>query len=152
MIVEAFARMPDKRLIVIGDGPEEAAARKVAGPNVEFLGHRPRPVLIDYMQRAKALVFAAEEDFGIVPVEAQGCGTPVIAYGKGGVLESVIDGQTGVLFPEQTPESLIAAVARFERIAPTLDPHNIRRHAERFDTSVFRRDFTALVERAMQGK
>jgi glycosyltransferase involved in cell wall biosynthesis len=152
MIVEAFARMPDKRLVVIGDGPEAAAARKVAGPNVEFLGFQPRPVLIDHMQRAKAFVFAAEEDFGIVPVEAQGCGTPVIAYGRGGVSESVIDGQTGVLFPDQTPESLIEAVHRFERIAATLDPQAIRRNAERFDAGIFRRDFKALVERAMQDR
>jgi len=150
LIVEAFARMPDKKLVVIGEGPEEDAARAVAGPNVQFLGYQSRAALIDYMQRAKAFVFAAEEDFGIVPVEAQGCGTPVIAYGKGGVLETVIDGKTGVFFYEHTPQALMDAVARFEKLVPNLDPQAIRRNAERFDTSIFRREFKALVDRAMQ--
>jgi glycosyltransferase involved in cell wall biosynthesis len=150
MIVAAFSRMPDKRLIVIGTGPEEATVRAAARPNVTLLGYQPRAALIDHMQRARAFVFAAEEDFGIVPVEAQACGTPVIAFGKGGAVESVIDGQTGVLFPEQTAESLIDVVARFEKIAATFDPKIIRRNAERFDASIFRRDFTALVEREMR--
>jgi glycosyltransferase involved in cell wall biosynthesis len=149
LIVEAFSRMPEKKLIVIGDGPESAAARAVAGPNVTFLGYQPRTALIDYMQRARAFVFAAEEDFGIVPVEAQGCGTPVIAYGKGGAVETVVDGKTGVLFPEQTVDSLLQAVARFEQIEPDLDPAVIRQQAEKFDAALFRRDFKLLIERLL---
>ncbi len=152
MIVEAFARMPDKRLIVIGDGPESEAAQSVAGPNVQFLGHQPRSVLIDTMQRAKAFVFAAEEDFGIVPVEAQGCGTPVIAFGKGGALETVVDGVTGVFFKDQTPGSLMDAVQRFEVIAASLDKQTIRLNAERFEAARFRRDFKAFVDDAIAEK
>ncbi|WP_028988633.1 glycosyltransferase family 4 protein [Thermithiobacillus tepidarius DSM 3134] len=89
VIVEAFATMPDKRLVVIGDGPEFEKVKAKAGPNVELLGYQGSEVLRDYMQRAKAFVFAAEEDFGIMPVEAQACGTPVIAFGKGGALETI---------------------------------------------------------------
>lgn len=147
MIVEAFSHMPDKRLIVIGDGPEKEQAQMVAGTNVEFLGHQPRSVLIDYMQRAKAFVFAAEEDFGIVPVEAQACGTPVIAYGKGGALETVQDGVTGLFFDAQTPEALMGALSRFETIASRMDKAVIRKNAERFGIERFRNDFKALVNR-----
>lgn len=88
LIVEAFANMPDKKLVVIGDGSEMPKIKKKAAANIEILGYQPDQVLHDYMRRAKAFVFAAEEDFGITPVEAQACGTPVIAYGKGGVLET----------------------------------------------------------------
>ena len=152
LIVEAFARMPDKRLVVIGDGPEAEAARNVAGINVEFLGYQPRSVVIDYMQRAKAFVFAAEEDFGIVPVEAQGCGTPVIAFGKGGALETIRDGTTGIFFDAQTIESLTDAVFRFEAIAPRLDKQAIRMNAERFSVNNFRNNFKAFVGHAMAHK
>ncbi|MGE4530468.1 MAG: glycosyltransferase family 4 protein, partial [Acidithiobacillus sp.] len=89
LIVDAFSNMPDKRLVVIGDGPDMKKIRSKAGANIQFLGYQPFDVLRDYMQRAKAFVFAAEEDFGITPVEAQACGTPVIAYGRGGALETV---------------------------------------------------------------
>ncbi len=91
LIVEAFARMPQRRLVVIGDGPDMQKIRAKAAPNVEIMGYQPFKVLQDQMQRAKAFVFAAEEDFGISVVEAQACGTPVIAYGKGGALETVRD-------------------------------------------------------------
>ncbi|HEY5939663.1 MAG TPA: glycosyltransferase, partial [Gemmatimonadales bacterium] len=89
LIVEAFAAMPGKRLVVIGDGPEERRIRGRAGSNVTLLGRQPFEVLHDHLRRARAFVFAAEEDFGIAPLEAQACGTPVIAYGKGGVLETL---------------------------------------------------------------
>ena len=118
LIIEAFAAMPDKRLIVIGTGPEMDKAREVAGPNVTLLGYQSFEVLLHHMQRAKGFVFAAEEDFGIAPIEAQACGTPVIAYGRGGVLETVrgLDQPepTGVFYPEQTTDSIIAAIAEFE--------------------------------------
>ncbi|NCC04164.1 MAG: glycosyltransferase family 4 protein [Proteobacteria bacterium] len=149
MIVEAFASMPDKKLVVIGDGPEDKAVRAAAGPNVTFLSHQDRRVLVDYMQRAKAFVFAAEEDFGIVPVEAQGCGTPVIAFGKGGAVETVVDGVTGVLFKEQTVSSLIDAVKRFEGLAPSFDPDVIRKNAERFDVPVFKKNFKDFVDQVL---
>jgi glycosyltransferase involved in cell wall biosynthesis len=99
------------------------------------------------MQRAKAFVFAADEDFGITPVEAQACGTPVIAYGRGGVTETVIDGETGLFFNEQTPASLNAAVERFESMATTFEPELIRKHAEQFGIERFRREMLELVER-----
>jgi glycosyltransferase involved in cell wall biosynthesis len=112
MIVEAFAAMPDKRLIMIGDGPELERCKAMAPPNVQVLGWQPFDALRDYMQRAAAFIFAAEEDFGITPLEAQACGTPVIAFGKGAVLETIrplhMDKPTGLFFSEQT-----SAVMRF---------------------------------------
>lgn len=145
LIVEAFSRMPDKKLIVIGDGPEMQTARKKASSNILFMGYQPRNVLVDYVQRARAFIFAAEEDFGIAPVEAQACGTPVIAFGKGGVLETVIDGETGVFFYEQTPDALISAVNRFEVMEDVFSPERIRENVERFDVSVFVERFRSFV-------
>ena len=108
LIVEAFAKMPERKLVVIGDGPDMRKIRDKATPNIEIMGYQPFSVLQDKMQRAKAFVFAAEEDFGISVVEAQACGTPVIAYGKGGALETVLDGSharpTGLFFDEQTTD------------------------------------------------
>ena len=114
LIVRAFNRMPDKKLVVIGSGPDFNRIAAIAGPNVTMMGYQPNEELRRYMRLAKAFVFAAEEDFGIMPVEAMACGTPVIAYGQGGVKESVTDGQTGVFFDRQSPDALIAAVERFE--------------------------------------
>jgi glycosyltransferase involved in cell wall biosynthesis len=147
LIVEAFTNMPDKRLVIIGDGSEFETIKANAGSNITFLGFRPRAELIDYMQRARAFVFAAEEDFGIVLVEAQGCGTPVIAYGKGGAVEIVLDGETGVLFPEQTVPSLTEGVRRFEALERQFNPKKIRIHAEQFDEAVFRNKFREMVGR-----
>jgi len=137
LIVEAFAAMPDKKLVVIGDGPEMGRIRSLATPNVTLLGYQEGPVLRDHLQRARAFVFAAEEDFGILPVEAQACGTPVIAFGKGGALDTVIDlnnqrgaAPTGVFFGEQTTAALIDAVTRFE--AATISPAACRAWAETF--------------------
>ena len=139
LVVEAFGKMPDRRLIVIGEGPQMEEIRSMAGSNVRLLGYQPAARLKQYLQRARAFVFAAEEDFGIVPVEAQACGTPVICFGSGGVTESVVDGQTGVHFAEQTPESLIDAVHRFE--AREWDLEKIRQNAERFSIRKFREHF-----------
>jgi glycosyltransferase involved in cell wall biosynthesis len=149
-IVEAFGMMPERTLVVIGDGPEMAKVRKLAGPNVTLLGYQPHAVLRDYLRRARALVFAAEEDFGLVPVEAQACGTPVIAYGRGGARETVVTdgpGRTGVFFPEQTARSIVEAVRAFEQIEGAFDRGAIRRNAERFAAERFRKEFAALVER-----
>ena len=148
LIVKAFTEMPDKELVVIGDGPEYDAIEKIAGPNVTMLGYQPDDAVTYYMERARAFVFAAEEDFGIVPVEAQACGTPVIAYGRGGVQETVLPGVTGVFFPEQTVEHVKAAVSEFERIRGRLNPEDIRAQAERFSVAVFQNHFTHVVHRA----
>lgn len=144
LIVEAFTAMPDKRLVVIGEGPEYDKIKSKAGPNVQLLGHQPFSVMRDHMQRAKAFVFAAEEDFGIAPLEAQACGTPVIAYGRGGATETILDGQTGVLFSEQTLENLKEALTRFEQ--QRFDPLECRKNAERFSIPRFRQEFKTLVE------
>jgi glycosyltransferase involved in cell wall biosynthesis len=150
MIVEAFSTMPDKRLIVIGDGPEYEKCKVAAGPNVQLMGWQHFDVLKDYMQRAKAFVFAAEEDFGIVPLEAQACGTPVIAFGKGGVTETIkaigsSDSPTGVFFYEQSVKALCDSVREFERDHKLIDPRNCRQNAERFETQVFRERFSRFV-------
>lgn len=148
MIVEAFSGMPDKRLVVIGDGPELDKCHSLAGCNVEILGWQPFEVLRDHMQRAKAFVFAAEEDFGITPVEAQACGTPVIAYGKGGVLETVrveATARTGVFYPEQYVSSLQDAVKQFETHIPSILPQVCRENAIRFSNERFREEFMTFV-------
>lgn len=155
LIVEAFARMPGKKLVVIGDGPQMSAVRAKASSNVEVLGYQPFSVLHEYMRCAKAFVFAAEEDFGIAPVEAQACGTPVIAYGKGGALETVRDlsqsHPTGLFFHEQTATAIAAAVNSFERDADRISARDCRANAERFSIAHFRERFVACVERACPG-
>jgi glycosyltransferase involved in cell wall biosynthesis len=154
LVVEAFSGMPERSLVVIGDGPDMAKIRAKAGPNVIVMGHQPFAVLKDYLQRARAFVFAAEEDFGISIVEAQACGTPVIAFGKGGACETVIDDThpqpTGVFFEEQTVESVQAAVRRFEAGAHKFLPESCRANAERFSEAAFRRGFLAVVLKAME--
>lgn len=150
MIVEAFSRMPDKKLVVIGSGPEMEKARELATPNVTLMGYQSFAVLLHHMQRARAFVFAAEEDFGIAPIEAQACGTPVIAYGRGGVLETVrgIDHSdpTGLFYTQQTPESLIAAVHAFELQAHLIKSDACRTSAERFSTERFRQEIKTFVD------
>ena len=141
LIVEAFSKMPDKKLVVIGDGPDWEKVKAKAGKNIELVGYQPNAVLRSYMQKAKAFVFAAIEDFGIIPVEAQACGTPVIAFGKGAALETVEEGITGVLFAEQTIDALLNAVARFERLQDTLNFDYIRSHAVKFAPERFNRVF-----------
>lgn len=149
LIVEAFAAMPDKRLIVIGDGPEMEKIRAKAGSNVELLGYRDNVEVKDCMQRARAFVFAAEEDFGIVPLEAQACGTPVIAYAKGGALETVrgLDASvpSGVFFQEQSVASLREAVEEFESAQVRITPQACRDNALRFSFERFNAEFMDCV-------
>lgn len=147
LIVEAFSTMPDKRLVVVGDGPDFEKIKRLATPNIELVGYQSDAVLISYMQKAKAFLFAAEEDFGITPVEAQACGTPVLAYGKGGVLESVVDQKTGLFFDRQQVDSLTECVQRFERSADQFDPVAIHQHAQRFSRETFRQEFDRYVTR-----
>jgi glycosyltransferase involved in cell wall biosynthesis len=158
VLVEAFARMPARRLVVVGEGPDLDRCRKLAAgsPNIQLVGRQPAGQLRDYMQRAKAFVFAAEEDFGITLVEAQACGTPVIAYGRGGARETVrsldvADAPTGLFFDRQTPESVIAAVVRFEEAAGQFSPHDCRAQAERFSVEAFRGAFRRHVEATVGG-
>lgn len=135
LIVEAFSLMPDKKLIVIGDGPDMAKIKAKAGANVVLMGYQPSQILKEYMQKAKAFIFAAEEDFGIIPVEAQACGTPVIAFGRGGALETVIDGKTGLFFYEQTIDELICTINKFETLQ--FDHYFIHKHAQSFSAERF---------------
>ncbi|MCR9000082.1 glycosyltransferase family 4 protein [Rahnella perminowiae] len=141
LIVEAFSQMPDKKLVVIGDGSEMAKIKSRAGSNIEILGYQPDDVMQDYMRRTRAFVFAAEEDFGITPVEAQASGTPVIAFGKGGVLETIRPygerNATGMFFSEQTAESLIKAVRHFDTIKDTILPQDCRENALKFSAQRF---------------
>jgi glycosyltransferase involved in cell wall biosynthesis len=149
LIVEAFSRTK-KPLIVIGDGPDRAKVKRAAGPSVKLLGYQPDEVVTDYLQRARGFVFAADEDFGIAPVEAQAAGCPVIAYGKGGAMETVVgwpDSEpTGVFFDAQTPEALEAAVELFEAHEGEFEPEACRRNAERFGKERFRRQFRSTME------
>ncbi len=139
LIIEAFAKMPKRKLIIVGAGPDFEKAKLAAGPNVTLVGYQSNEVLADYVQRAKALIFAAEEDFGIVPVEALACGTPVIAYGRGGVTESVVEGKHGVFFNEQTSDAIVDAIERFEASDPvsSFPPEVLRERSQDFSNDRF---------------
>jgi glycosyltransferase involved in cell wall biosynthesis len=139
--VEAFKKMPDRKLVVIGDGPQYKHVLRHAGKNVSVLGYQDDDILLHYMQTAKAFIFAAEEDFGITPLEAQSCGTPVLAYGRGGASETVIDGVTGLHFWTQSVEAICEVVGRYESQAADFDALTIRRNAERFSIARFRSEF-----------
>lgn len=146
-IIEAFNQMPDKKLVVIGGGPNLEAYRKLANANVTVMGYQPFDVLKDKMQHAKAFVFAADEDFGMIPIEAQSCGTPVIAYGHGGSLETVNGGKTGLFFYEQTPEAIVEAVNKFEAMgSQPFAPADCRQWAEGFSEERFKREIKEFVE------
>lgn len=148
IVIRAFAQLPDRRLIVIGDGPEASALHAMATENVEFLGWQDTAGLREGLQRARAFVFAGEEDFGILPVESQACGTPVIAFGRGGLAETVRglehEQPTGVLFDEQTPEAVCKAVRSFERHEARITREALVENAARFSEESFR---TGLFQR-----
>lgn len=145
LIIDAFKQMPSQKLIVIGAGPLLKECIAAAPPNVQVLGYQPDDVLNDHLMRARAFIFAAEEDFGIAPVEPQACGTPVIAFGRGGATETVIDGETGLFFYEQTSEAIVKAVQEFELCRTKFDRNRIRQNAERFSTSRFCSEFREFV-------
>jgi glycosyltransferase involved in cell wall biosynthesis len=156
IVVESFARQPHRRLVVVGSGPASNQVRSAAqsAPNIHFVSTVSQLELIDLMQRSRAFVFAAEEDFGITLVEAQACGTPVIAYGRGGAAEIVIPeaaGQqpTGVLFDRQDADAITAAVERFEALEPELTSHACRANALRFSQTRFRSEMDVFFTRLL---
>lgn len=146
LIVEAFSQT-DKKLLVIGDGPDMAKIKSKAGKNVELLGFADDETMADLMGRAKAFVFAAEEDFGITPVEAQACGTPVICFGRGGARETVRYGESGLYFMEQNAKELLAAVAKFEQNYDKFEPTKIRENSLKFSRARFEAEIKSYVEK-----
>ncbi len=144
LIVEAFNLMPDKRLLVIGFGPEENYIRKRAKKNIEFLAHQTKEELRLALQQAKGFVFAAVEDFGIAPLEAMACATPVIGLNRGGLRETLKPHISGVFFEEQSVHSIKDAIFRFEK--QEFDPESVRRHAETFSKERFQTEFQQFVE------
>ncbi len=152
LAVEA-CRLLGKRLVVIGSGQDAAKLRATAGPTTTFLGWQPDEVIRDHFRRCAAVLFPAEEDFGIVPVEAQACGAPVIAYEKGGATETIRGlGEprpTGLFFGEQTAEALVDAIERFEKQRASFDPADARRNAEPFNKGRYERELFGYVERVL---
>ena len=153
LVVEAFRRMPGRRLVVVGDGPSEPQVRDAAAgaPNIELRGRVGQAELVALTQSARAVLCAAEEDFGIAMVEAQACGTPLIAFGRGGARDIVRTGATptGLLFAEQSPEAIIAAVERFEALSPAISAEACRANALRFSEEAFRTAIRTHVEALM---
>ena len=144
LAVEAFRTLPDKKLIIVGDGRDRAALAARATPNITFLGRQPRERVRELLQGCRAFLFPGLEDFGIAPVEALSAGRPVIAFAGGGALDTVVPGVTGEFFTEQRVESLATAVDAFDAVA--YDPAACRRHAERFSAAQFRSKLTAYID------
>ncbi|HVZ29537.1 MAG TPA: glycosyltransferase [Asticcacaulis sp.] len=147
--VEAFTKM-NKRLVVIGEGAT-ANLKKIAGPTIEFLGTVDDLIMAQYLARCQALIFPGVEDFGIVPLEALASGRPVIAFARGGALETVIDGKTGILFHDQTVEALTTAVERLESGQDVFDPLALQAFATRFQRSVFMENLQSFLQKAIHG-
>ena len=144
LAVAAFTKLK-KNLVVIGEGSERQRLQQMAGPTVRFLGHQPAKVVREHYQRCRSLVFPGIEDFGITPLEAQACGRPVIAFRKGGALETVLDNITGVFFDDPTVDSLAAAVEKLEKTP--IDPYKCRRNAMRFNPDRFRRQLASFLSK-----
>lgn len=151
LVVDAFLKMPRRKLVIAGDGPQLPVLQKKVeqAPNISVLGSVSSQKKGELLQNARALVFASYEDFGIVPVEAQSYATPVIAFGKGGACETVIDGKTGVLFGDQTVEAIIQAVERFEHLADGFCESDFQAHVSRFTKAAFQQKMQELVDREM---
>jgi len=145
IIVQAFSKL-NLPLIIVGDGPELPRLQKMATSNIRFLGYQPDGAVVELLGKARGFVCAAEEDFGIAIVEAQAAGCPVIAYGRGGALETVMEGQTGLLFSEQAEGSLMRAVQNFEQVKSNFHVEEIIRNAQRFNKSRFMDEFKKFVE------
>ncbi len=155
LIVEAFNQL-QKPLFIIGEGSQLEEIQALAQSNVQLLGWQPHNVVKEYITKAQAFVYAACEDFGIALVEAQACGTPVIAYGKGGALETVIDIRqdtkkgTGLFFQEQKPAALVQAVQTFEKLQPQINPENCRLQAAKFSSTIFKKSYLEFVDSCIQ--
>lgn len=157
LVIEAFNQLPERQLVVIGDGPDFAKLKALAGPNVTLLGYQQDAVLIDHLERTRAFIFMAEEDFGILPVEAQAAGAPVIGYGVGGMQETIVNGGSGLLVQEQTVEALLSRIKQFEALQDAAQHNNgddapfapvvCRKSAQRFDSANFRQAIENLVQR-----
>jgi glycosyltransferase involved in cell wall biosynthesis len=143
----AAARRMNRRLVIIGTGIEHRRLRRLADARVSFLGWGAPEQLVAMLRRARALLFPGEEDFGIVPLEAMACGTPVVAYAAGGALETLVDGETGVLYQPQTDDALVAALERLDR--RTFSPSVLRARAESFSRERFRAGIAAAVRRVL---
>ncbi len=154
LIAQAFQSMPEKRLVILGDGPDAAKIKRLCGSNIRWLGYQPNDVLRDHLRRCKAFVFAAKEDFGILPLEAQACGTPVIAYGEGAVRETLIplgrgaEIPTAIHYPQQTPAEICTAILTFERQLEQFTPAACQQNAARFNPERFRAQFGGFVQTA----
>lgn len=146
LIVEAFSQT-DKKLLVIGDGPDMGKIKSKASKNIELLGFADDKTMADLMGQAKAFVFAAEEDFGITPVEAQACGTPVICFGRGGALETVREDISGLYFMEQNIRELLATVDKFEQSYDKFEPIKIRENSLKFSRTRFESEIKSYVEK-----
>jgi glycosyltransferase involved in cell wall biosynthesis len=147
--VKAFTQS-GRKLIIIGEGSEFARLKAMAGPSVSLLGHQPFEAIQDYYRRCKAFIFPGDEDFGITPLEAQASGRPVIAFGKGGALETVIEGETGLFFTEQTPAALQGAIDRFESGEHSITSEKCVANAHAFSTEAFQVQITDFVAAAYQ--
>lgn len=147
LAVEAFNRN-GRKLVVFGEGSELEALKAMAKPNISFAGRQPFAAIAESYANCRAFIFPGEEDFGITPLEAQASGRPVIAYAKGGALETVVDGETGLFFKEQEPEALNAAIDRFELGDHSITPGKCRENALRFSNEKFREEFAAYINRA----
>jgi glycosyltransferase involved in cell wall biosynthesis len=147
LISEAFAGMPDKKLIIAGEGPEEEKIKSKSSKNIEFAGFKNTEELSTLMQKAKAFVFAAEEDFGIVIIEALSCGTPVIALNRGGAAETVVNNKHGILFNEQTPASIINAVKKFEESETAFNSAELSLYAKNYSRNIFEQKMRKFVEK-----
>jgi len=139
-------------LVIIGEGEARKGLERLSGPTIEFLGWQSEENKLEYLKNARGLLFPGEEDFGIVPVEAMAAGKPVIAYGKGGVLESVVDGVTGLFFDEPTVESLTVAIRRFMTIEKKFDWRVISQRAQKFSTEKFKQDIMTVVNQQLKIK
>lgn len=141
--IEAFNKL-DLPLIIIGDGPDRGRLESMAKSNIKFLGRRSDEEIKEYYSKCKAFIFPGEEDFGITPLEAMASGRPVIAYKKGGALETVIDGETGVFFENQNSQDLIEGILKLSKIQ--FDKNKIRKHAEEFDETVFKNNMNKFIK------